>query len=240
MGVKQTLLHELSRMEQQCPNADEIKFQVGDLWPKLESAVKADTLKDRIEAQRKVIGEVGESMKKDVEASKQKLKQMQALYEEATKGFSKDQVNKLMDVVSTRQQTSSVKDAMMKESMGAVDMLAAEDKYKELQKHYAEITKDFSDAQLKIAPQAVAIKKDADAVEKTLSKEYQEAELRHRTEQDKARVKALQEEYREATAEVDVESVKQEYKKIWDRSLKELPEMEEHRKAFLASKNAAK
>lgn len=240
MGVKQTLLHELSSMEQQCPNADEIKFQVGDLWPKLQDAVKADNIKDSIEAQRQTIGAVGESMKKDAEASKQKLKQMQVQYEEATKGFSKDQANKLMDVVSTRQQISSVKDAMMKESLGAVDMLAAEDKYKELEKHYADLTKDFSDVQLKLAPQAVAIKKDAEAVEKTLSKEYQEAELRHRTEQNKVRLKSLEEEYKEVTAEVDVEAVKQEYKKVWERSLKDLPEMEEHRKAYLAAKTPAK
>lgn len=232
--VKEQLLGELTKWQKQCPDADEIKFDMGDLWTDVEKVVRAQGLEDGMEQQKKNIEQAKAVVKNDAAASEVKLKQMEKDYAVATSNFTKDQSSRLMDIVDTRTQLSDVKKTETTEKLTVQDLEASQDKYKALEKKYAELTKDFNDSQVEQAFRAVALKKDLDSVKKTLTSEYQDGEIKAKTEVFESKLDDLKKEYAAATQSLDISGVKKKVMVVWLQSLYDLPDMEDTRKAWEA------
>jgi len=234
--VKESLIRELRQLEKECPDAEEIKDEMGDLWPDVKNAVQADAIKDKMEVQLKSIEADKEKVKKDTEASAARLKGLEKDYEAATQNFTKDQMKRLFVIVQIRQQMSDVKQAMETEHLGALDMQNSQDKYKAAESDWMELTKDMTDAQVAQVFKAVEIKKTLDAVEHTLTKDYQEAQLHDLTLVAQSTYDKLKEEYAHFTADFNPASVKKECLQIWKRALQDMTGMQEREKAYLREK----
>lgn len=230
--VKEQLLSELTKWQKQCPDADEIKFDMGDLWTDVERVVRAQGLEDGMHQQMQQIEQAKATVKSDAAASAVKLKQMEKDYAAATANFTKDQISRLMDIVDTKTQMTDVSKTEATEKLSAQDQEAIQDKYKQLVKKDTELTKDFSEAQLEQAFRAVAIKKDLDAVQKTLSSEYQDGEIKAKTEVLESKLDDLKKEYEAATQSLNISDVKKKVMVVWLQSLYDLPDMEDSRKAW--------
>eukprot|EP00440_Ansanella_granifera_P071732 gb/GFBE01077845.1/.p1 GENE.gb/GFBE01077845.1/~~gb/GFBE01077845.1/.p1 ORF type:complete len:334 (+),score=120.72 gb/GFBE01077845.1/:1-1002(+) len=234
--VKEHLLTELTRWQKQCPDADEIKFQMGDLWAEVGDVVRADGIKAGIAEQQRKIDEAKATTKNDAAQSAAKVKQLEESFANATKIFSKDQVGRLSDIVSTREEMSDVKKTESSENLTPLDQEAVEDKYKMLEKKYADLTKDMNDNEIQQAFAAVVIKQDLEAVKRTLTDDYQAGEIKARTEVFEYKKSVLQQEYDAAVKDLNLPAVKEGAMKIWHRSLKDLPDMEDLRKSFESRK----
>jgi len=234
--VKESLVRELRQLEKECPDADEIKDEIGDLWPDVKNTVQADAIKAKMEVQLKRIEEDKEKVKKDAEASAARLKGLEKDYEAATQNFTKDQMKRLFVIVQIRQQMSDVKQAMETEHLGALDMQNSQEKYKAAESEWMELTKDMTDAQVAQVFKAVEIKKTLDAVEHTLTKDYQEAQLHDLTMVAQSTYDKLKKEYAHFTSDFNPASVKKECLQIWNRALQDMTGMQEREKAYLREK----
>eukprot|EP00931_Biecheleriopsis_adriatica_P024026 TRINITY_DN15061_c0_g1_i1.p1 TRINITY_DN15061_c0_g1~~TRINITY_DN15061_c0_g1_i1.p1 ORF type:complete len:366 (+),score=108.63 TRINITY_DN15061_c0_g1_i1:89-1099(+) len=232
--VKEQLLAELNKWQKQCPDADEIQFQLGDLWADVLRVVRAQGLEDGMEQQKRNIEQADQTVKRDAAASAARLKQLEKDYAAATANFTADQLSRISDIVETREHMSDVKKSEMAEKLTAEDRQAIQDKALQLEKKYAELTKDFNDVQLQQAIAAVAVKKDLESVRKTLSSDYQDGETKARTEVPKSKLDDLKKEYEAATQSLDIAGVKKKVMEIWLRSLYDLPDMEDVRKSWEA------
>jgi len=234
--VKESLVAELRQLEKECPDAEEIKNQIGDLWTDVQESVQADAIQEKMEVQLKMIENVKEKLQQDAEASAVRLKGLQKDYEVATKDFSKDQLKRLFDIVQIREEMSSVKQAMEAENLGALDMQNSQDKYQKDEEKWMELTKDMNDRQLQQVFKAVTIHKTLDAVEHTLTKEHQEELLKSQTMSAHTQYDKLNEEYSRFTANLNPKSVEKECTKILDKAMKDLPGLQEREDAYLREK----
>ncbi|CAJ1460792.1 unnamed protein product, partial [Effrenium voratum] len=101
--VKQELLSQLSALQKECPDAEEIQTQMTDFWEEVGKYVRSLDLRLAIEGEQHAISAERARMDADVEGTKQKIKTLEAEYTNATKIFSKEQEGRLNEIVSVSQ-----------------------------------------------------------------------------------------------------------------------------------------
>ncbi|CAJ1343635.1 unnamed protein product [Effrenium voratum] len=233
--VKQELLSQLSALQKECPDAEEIQTQMTDFWEEVGKYVRSLDLRLAIEGEQHAISAEREDVpmeellaKDEEELPMSDTKWQRAEYTNATKIFSKEQEGRLNEIVSVSQRMEELQ-RIVAEAAHSDDAHAFEDQYNLLRKTYKDLTKDFSDEQVQRAFKAVHIKQTLNAVEKNLSNEHIEGELKHRISVPEYRLKALERQYDRAAKEADLKTIKQRILGVWYASLRDLPEMKDLR-----------
>eukprot|EP00435_Cladocopium_sp_Y103_P009127 s3563_g2.t1 len=228
--VKEDLLSQLSSLQQQCPDAEEIQSQLSDLWEEVGRWVKADDLRLAMEREQKSIHKEEARMNLDVEGTKQKIKDLEGQSANATKVFTKDQESRLFEIVNVAQRLQELK-KLISNAVHSDDVRELQEQFDPLQKAYKDLTKDLSDSQLQQAFHVVDLRKEIEAVKKDLSKEHIDNELKSRTQMAESRYNALKRQLETAKKEIDLNAMEKQIMSVWEKSLHDLPDMAELRNA---------
>lgn len=228
--AKEDLLSQLSSLQQQCPDAEEIQSQMNDIWEEVGRWVKADDVRRAMDRELKSIHSEEARMKLDIDATKQKIKDLEAEKTNATKVFNKDQESRLFEIVNVAQRLQELK-KLISNAVHSDDVRALQEELDPLQKVYKDITKDLSDNQLQQAFHVVHLKQQIEAVKENISKEHLDNELKSRTQMAESRYNALKRQLESLKKEIDMGAVEQQIMGVWYKSLRDLPDMADLRNA---------
>ncbi|CAK9086339.1 Hypothetical protein SCF082_LOCUS45384, partial [Durusdinium trenchii] len=228
--VKEDLLSQLSSLQKQCPDAEEIKAQMADIWEEVGRWVKAEDLRLAMEREAQSIESLKARMNLDVEGTKNKIKELQMQCENVSKAFTKDQESRLFEIVNVAARLQELK-KLISNAVHSDDVRVWQEQYDPLQKAYKELTKDLNDSQLQQAFQFVTLKQDIETNEEQISKEHIEGELKKWTEVPQYRYNALQRQLAKLKQDLDVNSIESQIMAIWYKSLHDLPDMADLRNA---------